>query len=241
MKRPLALLISLVLILTACAPAATTLPTSAPPAARPTTAPAAPAPAQPIATANATSGSTDLRPPVSGGLTNPPTISPKQPDTQPNSSNRVKGWQQLGSPIVPPARYDHVLVFAGDFNRLVLFGGRAAATLNDTWVYDLAANAWHAVTGSIAPEARYGAGAAYDFARKHVVLFGGQSAAKFFSDVWIFDIETEKWSKLTTIGTAPTARSSMAAAIDRPYDQLIISQGATAQGRLDDTWSLALA
>jgi N-acetylneuraminic acid mutarotase len=124
---------------------------------------------------------------------------------------------------------------------LILFGGRSAATLNDTWVYDLAANAWHVVTGSIAPEARYGAGAAYDFARKHVVIFGGQSATKFFNDVWVFDVATEKWSKLTTIGTAPTARSSMAIAIDPPYDQLIISQGATAQGRTQDTWSLALA
>ncbi len=241
MKHPLALLISMLLSLTACAPAATPATTSAPPAFQPTTAPAAPAPAQPAATPNATVGSTDLRPPISGGLTNPPTIAPKQSNTQPNSTNRVKGWQQLGSSIVPPARYDHALVFAGDFNRLVLFGGRSAATLNDTWIYDLSANAWHAVTGSIAPDARYGAGAAYDFNRKQVVLFGGQSAAKFFNDVWIFNVVTEKWSKLTTIGTAPTARSSMAVAIDLPFDQLIISHGATAQGRADDTWSLALA
>ncbi len=246
MKRPLALLISMLLILTACAPAATLAPTSPPLAAPPTTAPvaaptAAPAPAQPAVTPNATSGSPDLRPPVSGGLTNPPTISPKQPNTQPNSSNRVKGWQQLGSLIVPPARSDPVLVFTGDFNRLVLFGGRSASTLNDTWVYDLSANAWHAVTSTPAPDARYGAGAAYDFARKHVVIFGGQSTTRFFNDVWVFDVETEQWSKVTTIGTAPAARSSMALAIDRPYDQLIIAQGATARGRTDETWTLALA
>jgi hypothetical protein len=231
MKRSLMLVTSAVVILTACAPAAT--PTAAP--AQPTTAPAAQPTQAPAPTALP-----ELKPPISGGKTNPPTLAPTAPRSQPNTTNRVTGWQQLGSSITPPARYDHALVFAGDFNRMVMFGGRSPALRGDTWVYDLAANAWHAVTSTASPNARFSMGAAYDPVHQRAIIFGGQTATGFFNDVWAFDFATEQWSRINTAGVAPTARSGSAAVVDAPFNQLIVSHGLSAQGPADDSWSLDL-
>ena len=224
----------LAVALSACAPAATPAATLAP---APTTAPVA------APTAGSVGGTfaPDVRPPASGGGVTPPTLAPKHAASQPDSIKPLQGWQQLGSIKVPAARSDHVLIATGSFNRLVLFGGRSAgAAFKDTWIYDLAANAWHQVTSSIAPDARYGAGAAYDAASQRVLIFGGQAGTKFFNDVWSFDVVSEQWGQIKTAGIAPAARSGTAAAIDPELHQLIISQGAAAAGLTDDTWTLDL-
>jgi N-acetylneuraminic acid mutarotase len=239
MPKRLTLFIISVLLLSACTPAAT--PTAAP---RATSAPAALA-----ATRSPLTGTSapDLRPPLSGGPGTPPTLGPKQPDSQPNSIKRTKGWQQLGSIKIPPARSDHILIDAGNLNRLVLFGGRSASAasgasgvFSDTWIYDLAANAWRPVTSSIVPAARYGLAAAYDPLSQHVLMFGGQAGTKFFNDVWAFNVITEQWNQVKISGPAPAARSGTAAIVDPQLNQLIISHGATAASRLDDTWALDL-
>jgi N-acetylneuraminic acid mutarotase len=235
MSKHLTLFIISLLLLSACAPAAT----STPGAPRATTAPAALAPTrQPLTGTSAP----DLRPPLSGGPGTPPTLGPKQPDSQPNSIKRTTGWQQLGSIKIPPARSDHILIDTGNLNRLVLFGGRSAngTALNDTWIYDLAANAWHPITSSIVPAARYGLAAAYDPLSKRVLFFGGQAGTKFFNEVWAFTVNTEQWNQVKTSGVLPTARSGTVAVVDPALEQLIISHGASAANRLDDTWSLDL-
>jgi hypothetical protein len=238
MKRSLILSLIGLILLAACSPAAAPATTSAQPP--PPAAVQPPGPAAAPATSSAPEANLpDLRPPVSGGLNNPPTLSPQIPNTQPNTVKPVKGWQELKASIVPPARYDHALVFASDFNRLVLFGGRSANALNDTWVYDLSTNAWHSITSTPAPDARFGLGAAYDAVRQRVLIFGGQSS-KFFNDVWAFDLKTEKWSKLNITGAEPQMRYGTSAVIDPTADRLIVSHGFTDQGRFDDTWSLDL-
>ncbi len=245
MLKRLSLFVILILLVAACSPAAT--PTTAPQpsaAPAPTTAPrptgvapsAAFTPAPSIATALP-----NVKPPTSGGGVVPPTLPPKSSGSQPNSAKPIKGWQQLGSIQIPTARYDHILIGTDSFNRLVLFGGRSiTATLNDTWIYDLAANAWHQITGSIAPEARYGLAGAFDPVNQRILIFGGQNGAKFFNDVWAFDIVKEQWSQIKTAGKAPTGRSDTAAAIDPSLGQFIISRGTTASGLADDTWALDL-
>ena len=234
MLTRLSLFAMISLLLSACAPAATPVATLAP---QPTSAPVA------APTAGSVVGTfvPDVRPPASGGGVTPPTLAPKHAASQPDSIKPLQGWQQLGSIKVPAARSDHVLIATGSFNRLVLFGGRSAgAAFKDTWIYDLAANAWHQVTSSIAPDARYGAGAAYDAASQRVLIFGGQAGTKFFNDVWSFDVVSEQWGQIKTAGIAPAARSGTAAAIDPELHQLIISHGAAAAGLTDDTWTLDL-
>lgn len=146
-------------------------------------------------------------------------------------------WLQLTSELMPPARYDHALVSAGEANRLVLFGGRGSGNLSDTWIYDIETNIWHEVTGS-GPEARFGMGAAYDALRNQVLIFGGEGD-DLYNDVWAFDVATEVWSKLETTGTAPGVRYGTSAVVDPINDTLIISHG-FASGRYDDTFAFDL-
>ena len=81
MNRLIAVLTLLVLVTSACAPTATPAPAPAAPAA-----PAATAAPQP------TQGLPELRPPVSGGLLNPPTPVPTAPGTRPDTAN-LNDWQ----------------------------------------------------------------------------------------------------------------------------------------------------
>jgi len=98
MNRLIAVLTLLVLVTSACAaPAATPAPapaaTSAPAAPQPTAAPLPAAPAAPAPTAvPPTQGLPELRPPVSGGLLNPPTPTPTEPGTRPDTAN-LNNWQ----------------------------------------------------------------------------------------------------------------------------------------------------
>jgi hypothetical protein len=74
------LIVLLMLVLTACAPAATPAPTKA--AAPTLSAPAAVSPA----TQAPTSAPAEVRPPASGGMLNPPTLSPTAIGLQPNAN-----------------------------------------------------------------------------------------------------------------------------------------------------------
>ena len=87
MNRLIAVLTLLVLVTSACAaPAAT--PAPAPAATSAPAAPAAPAPTD----VPPTQGLPELRPPVSGGLLNPPTPTPTEPGTRPDTAN-LNNWQ----------------------------------------------------------------------------------------------------------------------------------------------------
>ena len=98
----LVFIVVLMLIAAACSPAATPAPApvaatsapAAPAAPKPTTAPFQPPPAAapPTAAPQATQGLPELRPPVSGGLLNPPTPIPTTPGTQPDTAN-LNNWQ----------------------------------------------------------------------------------------------------------------------------------------------------
>jgi hypothetical protein len=105
MKRPSVLILSALLLLSACSPAATPAPQAPaaqkpaeqqPAAAQPTTAPAAPAmPAQPAPATYAPrpTAQSKVKPPQSGGVLNPPTIIP----TLPGNASVTSGQQPPAS------------------------------------------------------------------------------------------------------------------------------------------------
>lgn len=153
------------------------------------------------------------------------------------------GWYQIKTNQAPPPRYDHMLVDTGEFKRLVLFGGRTAdnETLGDTWIYELTTDSWRQVKSAISPMARLGAAVAYDAARKRIIMFGGFANPQIrnVNDTWIFNLETESWSKIETTGTAPVARYGVSGVIDSASDLFIVSHG-FANTRYDDTLALDL-
>ncbi len=96
MHRSLTISLIVILLLAACSPAATPAPTQAPaqPAApaQPTlaSAPTSAAPAAMPPTLASTKPPAELRPPVSGGVLNPPTLAPTTIGSRPNAN--TNGW-----------------------------------------------------------------------------------------------------------------------------------------------------
>ncbi len=159
----------------------------------------------------------------------------------PAAPPRLLAWTQVTPATAgPPGRFDHILALDLTRNRLVVFGGRSAGSLGDTWIFDLGSRSWREVRTSPAPPARHGPTAVFDPQRRRVILFGGQSSAGFFNDVWAFDLERETWEEVAAFGDRPSPRYGLSAIFNTPRNRMLISHGFTFQGRFDDTWSLDL-
>lgn len=112
--------------------------------------------------------------------------------------------------------------------RLVLFGGRAATGLAETW--ELSASGWTQLTPLTSPPARYGHDMAYDPVRQRVILFGGfPTGGTRLGDTWEWDGTT--WVQRTPM-SSPSARSGHRMAWD-PVRNVIVLFG----GRIDGTGS----
>ncbi|MDX2044028.1 MAG: kelch repeat-containing protein [Acidobacteriota bacterium] len=89
------------------------------------------------------------------------------------------------------------------------------------------------------PEPRRDGEAIYDPVGKRIILFGGNSNEGPKNDTWAFDLATRTWTKLTTVGTAPTGRLGFDAVYDPVGHQMVIYSGQGA-GFFNDTWTLNL-
>lgn len=121
-------------------------------------------------------------------------------------------WIQLFPANQPQGRSAHGMVYDSNHSRVVLFGGRRAATvaqgdvsfLNDTWVWD--GGLWQEIETPSAPEPRQLFGLTFDSVRDRVILFGGSrrnaadTAFEGAFDTWEFDGTT--WTKID-VATPP--------------------------------------
>lgn len=124
----------------------------------------------------------------------------------------------MKAPGGPPPRCGHQMV-ATSANKcqLWLFGGEFASPTQsqfyhyrDLWVYHLATKQWEKITAPNGPSARSGHRMVYN--KKHLFVFGGfhdnLREYKYFNDIYSFNTETYKWTKLDTTGTPPAPRSA---------------------------------
>lgn len=97
-------------------------------------------------------------------------------------------WTRMYPPVSPSARNQHTLTYDAEHGVVLLVGGSGASgTLNDTWVYNLAANTWTQVIATPAPDARRLHAAVYDASRGEHVIYGGNKASgATTSEVWAF-------------------------------------------------------
>jgi hypothetical protein len=148
-------------------------------------------------------------------------------------------WELLAPTTdAPPPRWDHHLAGDADEGVLLLYGGRDGngASLNDTWLYDIAAGAW-SLLDIESPAPRFGSAIAEDRAKRRLYLFGGEDGVTFYNDTWRFDFKSMTW-RLQDDGAsiAPTARYGLGGSLD-DNDKFVISHGFTFEGRFDDTWT----
>jgi N-acetylneuraminic acid mutarotase len=147
-------------------------------------------------------------------------------------------WQQVTPPDpIPTPRWDHSLAAHDAGKKLVLFGGRNSegVGLGDTWVYSRTKNVWTSID-TRAPSPRFGHAIAARTDDSGFFLFGGQSDDRFFNDVWFYDFESDRWTRVhegSKRGPSPRYGTSLVAT---GKAALILSHGFTDDGRFDDTW-----
>ena len=169
-------------------------------------------------------------------------------------------WRQIiitnpGS--APSARYGHTSFLDEDNNRLLVFGGTAAAGApTDYTVYALSFDnfgapdsaTWSEPTtlySGTYPSARYHHSMEADVVTrsysgvhlKSGVLFGGRSGSGRKNDVWRLWIsvtgDTVSWQSITTAGTPPTACESHTGTYESGSARLMVFGGETSTGPAD--------
>ena len=131
-------------------------------------------------------------------------------------------------------------------DRLLLFGGQAAATdKSDVWALEDATGAggppsWRQLPAAGGPSPRRHAVAVYDPVRDRLIVHGGCAGdcTTALDDTWLLlDVSgTPRWEPLPQ---ATLARFGHAAAYDAERDRLIVFGGSTGVGDLQDTWLLS--
>ena len=116
----------------------------------------------------------------------------------------------------PAGRYDHAMAYDSDLKRIVMFGGRAAASgphFGDLWEWDSTAGNWSQRTppgaATALPYDRSGHSMVYDTVRKKTIMFSGwQPGAGFIHpEWWDWDGSAQTWTKHPLVtGSSPTPR-----------------------------------
>src|SRR5262249_52579973 len=144
---------------------------------------------------------------------------------------------------LPDVRERHTTIYDPTGDRLIVFGGRAAAGSfrNDVWELSLAGTpTWSALSPSGAsPSARHGHSAIYDPVRSRMIVFGGFDGAEE-NDVWALNLTgSPAWTPLSPTGTPPSGRERHSAIYDPVSDRMLVFGGS--DGALkNDVWALSL-
>ena len=116
---------------------------------------------------------------------------------------------------------------------LVMFGGRDATALDDTWEYD--GISWSQVLTPTSPPARFWHAMVYDSNRERVVLFGGGDPDNtiYYNDTWEYD--GSDWQQITT-AIAPPEMQVKTMVFDSERNLTVLVGGQGPGGTYTDTW-----
>jgi hypothetical protein len=151
-------------------------------------------------------------------------------------------WRALSPKAkLKPARMSSCMALDANSGRIILFGGTDMHKwYNETWSYDAETNAWTNLKpeGAV-PSGRSDAGMAYDPNSGKFFLFGGVDADfNCLDDTWSYDPNANVWTKLTSTGTGPSARSGLGMAYDPHHNTIIMFGGIDSQFVCyGETWS----
>ena len=118
-------------------------------------------------------------------------------------------WIQKQPALSPSARTAYAMAKIGD-GKAVLFGG-VYKTVNgepycdsETWIYDLGTNTWtqKSINPAKSPGSRYSSAMAYLGAGK-AVLYGGCPYNSTLGDTWIYDMNADSWSEVSSTSNPP--------------------------------------
>ncbi|BFZ07987.1 hypothetical protein BsWGS_11026 [Bradybaena similaris] len=108
----------------------------------------------------------------------------------------------------PSNRWGHTMSLVNS-KLAVLIGGQGDKQLSrdSIWILDPEMRTWKCpsvTTEGSKPEFRIGHSATYDPTMRCIYIFGGSKNAKWFHDVYMFDLDENKWTLVKASGKAPT-------------------------------------
>lgn len=166
-------------------------------------------------------------------------------------------WQELPvTGAAPKPRFNHVMVYDPDGDRLIIMGGNTAASATayseakDVWAFDFETGRWTDLTPSTGfqPPARFWHAGLWDPTRRWLVIYGGadngsafDQNAKYFTDVWAFDTAATPpvWYRLDDSQLAPEGRFWAGMVYDDVSDRYVMFGGHddAALGNRNDLWA----
>ena len=146
-------------------------------------------------------------------------------------------WTELNSSNPPPAREFASQAFDPCSGKTVIFGGSSnGITLDDTWVFDAASNAWTELSPVNSPSTREAAVMIFDQSTGYLILFGGVNNGVSLGDTWSFDLMSFNWTELSP-SSAPSPRYASTMDYDASSGQLILFGGYNGSTYFNDTWA----
>jgi peptidoglycan hydrolase-like protein with peptidoglycan-binding domain len=169
-------------------------------------------------------------------------------------------FSQLNNGSVVGKMGEQAVVYDEQNHVYVMFGGNlTGSSQNSTWTFDSSTNNWtqrnatdwtSADVNTKIPYARTNHVMVYDSLRKKTVMFGGAgfiypSTFLNMSDVWTYDVPTNKWTKVSTTNNPPV-RYYASFSYDSVNDVFLLVGGNTQLGssrnetNVYDAWALDL-
>lgn len=144
-------------------------------------------------------------------------------------------WQQRSPVNAPTARFLHAAAFDSTRSVIVLFGGGGTFVASDTWEWNGSNWIQRAMTIPSADPLRSNSAIAYDPVRQRTVIFGGRTTPAFFGETLEWDGTT--WTNVTpAVGPNPPNRAAGAMAYHAGLHRIVMHNGNTSSGNLNDTW-----
>ncbi|XP_069072936.1 kelch domain-containing protein 4 isoform X1 [Pleurodeles waltl] len=146
-------------------------------------------------------------------------------------SIKKNAWSKVDIPGPPPRRCAHQAVTVSQAGgQLWVFGGEFASPdgeqfyhYKDLWVLHLATKTWEQIKATGGPSGR--SGHRMVACKRQLIVFGGfhESARDYvyYNDVYSFNLDTFKWTKISPTGTGPTPRSGCQMATNQEGNVII--------------------
>ncbi len=110
-----------------------------------------------------------------------------------------------------------VIEFVPFENAIYLFGGYNGRNyINDFWKYDLSLKIWTKIETETTPQPRASHSLTYNPEDNSLYLFGGRNSIQQFKTLWKFNLATQNWEQITTVG-GPNSRFGHYAFIREGY------------------------
>ena len=136
----------------------------------------------------------------------------------------------------PPARVGVSLVYDGNREEVLLFGGSGqSGRLNEMWAWN--GRTWRKASER-GPSTRTGQAMVFDRRAGIVLLFGGNAGGTRLDDFWQWD--GERWTEIAVTGLKPGARNGASMVYDTARQAVVLYGGFVSEGsgykQVEDMW-----